>query len=181
MPHTTNRCERGGAEFHATASLESGHEGIMAKAPGSVYATGARGQSWLKIKQVRTLDLVIRRRNGARTAQGVAEQSAPGRARYGKRRVRDAGQNFQGMTDQMLAWQTEELLKHGDRARQHTVYVEPKMVVEIAFNDIQVSPRYVSGFALRFARVKRYRTDKTAAEADTLEMVRSLAGDLGIS
>ena len=86
------------------------------------------------------------------------------------------GKTFKGLTDEMLAWQTEQFLKLEIGRDSYTVYVEPKVVAEIAFNDIQISTRYVSGMALRFARVKRYRSDKTAADADTLETVRKLAG-----
>jgi DNA ligase-1 len=85
------------------------------------------------------------------------------------------GKTFKGLTDEMLAWQTAELLKLEIARDGHTVFVEPKIVVEIAFNDIQISPRYASGLALRFARVKRYRSDKTAAESDTYQTVQKLA------
>ena len=86
------------------------------------------------------------------------------------------GKTFKGLTDEMLAWQTEEFLKIDIGRDGHIVYVEPKLVVEIAFNEIQISPRYASGMALRFARVKRYRADKRVEDADTLETVRALAG-----
>ena len=86
------------------------------------------------------------------------------------------GKTFKGMTDEMLAWQTEQLLKLEIGRDEYTVYVQPKLVVEIAFSDLQVSPRYPSGLALRFARVKRYRTDKPAEAADTFETVQKLAG-----
>jgi len=86
------------------------------------------------------------------------------------------GKTFKGLTDEMLAWQTQELLKIEISRDNYTVYVEPKLVVEIAFNEIQVSPRYPNGWALRFARVKRYRTDKSAAQADTFQTVQKLAG-----
>jgi DNA ligase-1 len=88
------------------------------------------------------------------------------------------GKTFKGLTDEMLAWQTQELLRLEIGRDNYTVHVKPELVVEIAFNEIQVSPRYVSGLALRFARVKRYRTDKTASEADTFETVQRLAGIL---
>jgi DNA ligase-1 len=86
------------------------------------------------------------------------------------------GKTFKGLTDEMLAWQTEQLLKIEIARDSYTVHVEPKLVAEIAFNEIQVSPRYVSGLALRFARVKRYRPDKSAGDSDTFETVRKLAG-----
>ena len=88
------------------------------------------------------------------------------------------GKTFKGLTDEMLAWQTAELLKIEGARDAYTVYVEPKLVAEIAFGDIQVSPRYQSGLALRFARVKRYRLDKSPAEADSIEAVRKLATGL---
>ena len=86
------------------------------------------------------------------------------------------GKTFKGMTDEMLNWQTEALLAIETSRDSYTVFVEPKIVVEIAYSDIQTSPRYKSGLALRFARVKRYRTDKTAAEADTFDTVKKMAG-----
>jgi DNA ligase-1 len=86
------------------------------------------------------------------------------------------GKTFKGLTDEMLAWQTQELLRLEIARDSYTIYVEPKLVVEIAFNEIQISPRYASGLALRFARVKRYRLDKSAAEADTFETVQRLSG-----
>jgi len=149
----------------------------MAKSTTAGYAAGARGQSWLKIKQARTLDLVILaaewgngRRQGwlSNLHLGVRDTRKGGFAMLGK--------TFKGLTDEMLAWQTQELLKLEIARDGNTVHVEPKLVAEIAFNEIQVSPRYVSGLALRFARVKRYRTDKAAEEADTFETVQKLAG-----
>jgi DNA ligase-1 len=87
------------------------------------------------------------------------------------------GKTFKGMTDEMLAWQTQALLARETGRDQWTVYVRPELVVEIAFNDLQASPRYPGGLALRFARVKRYRTDKSAEEADTVETVRAIYRD----
>ncbi len=161
-----------------TASLTGGHEGIMAKAPESLYIAGARGQSWLKIKKVHTLDLVIlaaewgsgRRKGWLSNLHLGARNTETGGYAYA------GGKTFKGMTDEMLRWQTEQLLSIETSRDSYTVFVEPKIVVEIAYNDIQTSPRYESGFALRFARVKRYRTDKTAAEADTFDTVKLLAG-----
>jgi DNA ligase-1 len=91
------------------------------------------------------------------------------------------GKTFKGMTDEMLAWQTEQLLKIEIARDSYTVFVEPKLVAEIAFNEIQISPRYPSGLALRFARVKRYRPDKSATDADTFQTVRQMAGIEGNS
>ena len=139
------------------------------------YDAGNRGASWLKIKKVHRLDLVV-----------IAVEWGSGRRKgwlsnihLGARDGSDfvmLGKTFKGMTDEMLAWQTEQLLKLEIGRDEYTVYVQPKLVVEIAFSDLQVSPRYPSGLALRFARVKRYRTDKPAEAADTFETVQKLAG-----
>jgi DNA ligase-1 len=174
VPHTTTTSTDVAAEF-LRASLDQGHEGIMAKRTSSAYAAGARGQSWLKIKKVHTLDLVILaaewgngRREGwlSNLHLGARDTANGGFAMLGK--------TFKGLTDEMLRWQTEELLKLEVSRDRYTVYVQPKIVVEIAYGDIQASPRYESGMALRFARVKRYRTDKTPNEADTFETVKKL-------
>jgi len=176
VPHLVTGDPAQGAEFLRLA-LDQGHEGIMAKANDAAYAAGARGQSWLKIKKAHTLDLVILaaewghgRRHGSLSNLhlGARDTEGGGFAMLGK--------TFKGLTDEMLVWQTEQLLKLEISRDAWTVYVEPKLVAEIAFSDIQVSRRYPSGLALRFARVKRYREDKSAADADTLETVRKLAG-----
>jgi DNA ligase 1 len=176
IPHLTTSDSVRADEFLAH-SLQLGHEGIMAKAVNARYAAGARGQSWLKVKKARTLDLVILaaewghgRRHGklSNLHLGAPDTEKGGFAMLGK--------TFKGLTDEMLAWQTEQLLKLEISRDSFTVYVEPKLVVEIAFNEIQVSPRYPSGLALRFARVKRYRTDKSAGQADTFQTVQQLAG-----
>lgn len=165
------------AEDFLHQALDQGHEGVMAKSRTAGYAAGARGQSWLKIKKARTLDLVIlaaewgngRRRGWLSNLHlGARDTNKGGFAMLGK--------TFKGLTDAMLAWQTQELLKLEIARDAYTVYVEPRIVVEIAFNEIQVSPRYESGLALRFARVKRYRPDKSASESDTFETVQKLAG-----
>jgi DNA ligase-1 len=167
----------GDAEPFLRSALEQGHEGLMAKARTAPYAAGARGQSWLKIKQPRTLDLVILAAewgNGRR--QGWLSNLHLGARDTQKGGFAMLGKTFKGLTDEMLAWQTQEFLKIEIARDKYTVYVEPKLVAEIAFNEIQVSPRYESGLALRFARVKRYRPDKPASEADTFETVQRLAG-----
>jgi DNA ligase-1 len=149
----------------------------MAKARDAVYTAGARGQSWLKIKKPRTLDLVILAAewgNGRR--QGWLSNLHLGARDTEKGGFAMLGKTFKGLTDQMLEWQTQELLKLELARDSYTVYVEPKLVVEIAFNEIQVSPRYASGLALRFARVKAYRPDKSADLADTFATVQQLAG-----
>ncbi len=165
------------AEDFLHGALAQGHEGIMAKARGAGYAAGARGQSWLKIKHARTLDLVILAAewgNGRR--QGWLSNLHLGARDSVKGGFAMLGKTFKGLTDEMLAWQTQEFLKLEIARDQYTVYLEPKIVAEIAFNEIQISSRYESGLALRFARVKRYRPDKTAADADTFETVQKLAG-----
>ncbi|MBV8817481.1 MAG: hypothetical protein JO022_03935, partial [Acidobacteriaceae bacterium] len=176
IPHT-HAADVDAAEDFLRAALDGGHEGVMAKATTASYAAGARGQSWLKVKQARTLDLVVlaaewgngRRRGWLSNLHlGARDTVKGGFAMLGK--------TFKGLTDEMLAWQTEQFLKIEAARDAYTVYLEPKMVVEIAFNEIQASPRYVSGLALRFARVKRYRPDKSASEADTFETVQKLAG-----
>ena len=160
------------AEFLARA-LERGHEGIMAKALDAAYEAGRRGRRWLKIKPARTLDLVV-----------LAAEWGHGRRKgwlsnlhLGARNSVDGsfvmlGKTFKGLTDEMLAWQTSKLLALEAARDAYTVYVRPELVVEVAFNDVQSSPHYPGGVALRFARVKRYRPDKSAAEADTIEEVR---------
>ena len=165
------------AEDFLHAALQSGNEGIMAKSRTAGYAAGARGQSWLKIKKARTLDLVVLAAewgNGRR--QGWLSNLHLGARDTVKGGFAMLGKTFKGLTDEMLAWQTQEFLKLEVARDKYTVYLEPKLVAEIAFNEIQVSSRYVSGLALRFARVKRYRPDKNAAEADTFETVQKLAG-----
>jgi DNA ligase-1 len=164
------------ARAFATKALAHGHEGVMAKALAAPYAAGRRGAAWLKIKQPRTLDLVILaaewghgRRQGwlSNLHLGARDPATNGFVMLGK--------TFKGLTDQMLAWQTERLQQLEIGRDRYTVFVRPELVVEIAFNEIQESPVYPGGLALRFARVKRYRTDKVAADADTIDSVRALA------
>lgn len=156
-------------------AIGSGHEGVMAKALDAPYAAGRRGHAWLKVKQARTLDLVV-----------LAVEWGSGRRRgtlsnlhLGARDVERGGfvmlgKTFKGLTDDMLAWQTTRLLAL-ERARDgYTIHVRPELVVEIAFNEIQASPHYPGRLALRFARVKRYRTDKMASETDTFQTVQGV-------
>jgi DNA ligase-1 len=175
IPHIVASNEAIGHTFLAQA-LAQGHEGVMVKSLNAPYTAGARGETWLKVKHVRTLDLVVlaaewghgRRRGWLSNLHlGAPDTVKGGFAMLGK--------TFKGLTDEMLAWQTQELLKLEISRDNYTVYVQPKLVVEIAFNEIQVSPRYVSGLALRFARVKRYRPDKAASEADTFQTVQELS------
>jgi DNA ligase 1 len=150
------------------AALSRGHEGIMAKALDAPYEAGHRGRRWLKVKPTRTLDLVVlaaewghgRRQGWLSNLHLGARDPAGGFVMLGK--------TFKGMTDEMLTWQTTRLLELEAARDGYTVYVRPELVVEVAFNDVQASPQYPGGLALRFARVKRYRTDKSAADADTI-------------
>jgi DNA ligase-1 len=161
--------------FFADA-LRRGHEGIMAKAVDAPYEAGRRGASWLKIKPAHTLDLVIlavERGNGRR--QGWLSNLHLGARDPENGGFVMLGKTFKGLTDEMLAWQTrklQELAVAGEGG--WVVHVRPELVVEIAFSDVQESPQYPAGMALRFARVKRYREDKTAAEADTIDTVRKI-------
>ena len=162
------------ARFYAEA-LREGHEGLMAKAPGSRYEAGRRGGSWLKIKSAHTLDLVVlaaewgsgRRRGWLSNLHlGARDPAGGGFVMLGK--------TFKGLTDETLEWQTRELLARETVRDEWTVHVRPELVVEIAFNDLQRSSQYPGGIALRFARLKGYRPDKSAADADTIETVRAL-------
>jgi DNA ligase-1 len=163
------------ADAFLREALARGHEGEMAKALGAPYAAGSRGSSWLKVKQARTLDLVIlgaewgngRRRGWLSNLHlGARDPDRGGFVMLGK--------TFKGLTDEMLTWQTDRLLGLEIGRDAYTVFVRPELVAEIAFNEIQASPQYPGGLALRFARVKRYRTDKTAAEADTIGAVQDI-------
>ncbi len=165
------------AEEFLRRALDAGHEGIVAKSREAAYAAGARGQGWMKVKKAHTLDLVILAAEwGSGRRKGWLSNLHLGARDTGKGGFAMLGKTFKGLTDEMLRWQTAEFLKAEIGRDAYTVYVEPKIVAEIAFSDIQVSPRYPSGMALRFARVKRYRGDKTAANADTVEMVKRIAG-----
>jgi len=156
-------------------ALDAGHEGLMAKGLASPYTAGQRGFHWLKLKSAHTLDLVI-----LAVEQGSGRRHAwLSNLHLGARDPETGsfvmlGKTFKGLTDAMLRWQTEKLGALATRREGHVVHVRPELVAEIAFGDVQESPRYPAGLALRFARVKRYREDKTPAEADTLETVRAL-------
>ena len=155
-------------------ALALGHEGVMAKAMKAPYRSGRRGAGWLKVKRARTLDLVVlaaewghgRRKGRLSNLHLGARDPAAGFVMLGK--------TFKGLTDDMLEWQTRELLARELRRDDGTVHVRPELVVEIAFNDLQESPHYPGGLALRFARVKGYRPDKRPQEADTIETVRRI-------
>jgi DNA ligase-1 len=156
-------------------AIERGHEGIMAKSPDSIYEAGSRGASWLKVKPVHTLDLVVlavERGHGRR--QGKLSNIHLGARDPATGGFQMLGKTFKGMTDAMLEWQTRRFQELAIQDDGWVVHVRPEQVVEVAFNNVQRSPHYESGMALRFARVKRYRSDKTALEADTVEMVRAI-------
>jgi ATP-dependent DNA ligase I len=175
VPHLSTGEANEGHRFLEEA-LARGHEGIMAKSPDSQYVIGARGGAWLKIKHVKTLDLVILAAEwGSGRRKGWLSNLHLGARDVEKGGFAMLGKTFKGLTDEMLAWQTAELQKIEMARDRYTIYVEPKIVVEIAFNDLQVSPRYPSGLALRFARVKRYRTDKVVEQSDTFQTVRGMA------
>jgi len=162
------------AEF-AGRALAAGHEGVMAKAVDGLYAAGRRGAAWLKVKQARTLDLVILAAEwGSGRRRGTLSNLHLGARDAERGGFVMLGKTFKGLTDEMLAWQTTKFLELEIGRDDYTVYVRPEVVAEIAFNEIQASPQYPGGVALRFARVKRYRSDKTAAEADTIATVLSM-------
>ncbi len=161
------------AEAFMRAALDSGHEGLMAKACDAVYAAGNRGSNWIKLKEAHTFDLVVLAAEwGSGRRTGFLSNLHLG-ARDPNGGWVMLGKTFKGLTDELLRSQTEAFLARETRRDAHTVYVRPELVVEIAFNDIQRSPHYPGGLALRFARVKRYRPDKTADQADTIEQVRA--------
>jgi DNA ligase-1 len=171
------------AEAFYDDALRRGHEGVMVKSLASAYEPGRRAASWLKVKRLHTLDLVVLaaewghgRRNGWLSNLHLAARDADTGSFV------MLGKTFKGMTDEMLAWQTRAMLERETHRDDWTVWLRPEMVVEIAFNDLQASPRYPGGLALRFARVKRHRPDKAAADADTIETVRAIyAGQLARS
>ena len=156
-------------------ALAAGHEGVVVKDASSPYVAGRRGKAWRKVKPVRTYDLVVLgaewghgRRQGrlSNLHLGARDPAGGGFVMVGK--------TFKGMTDVLLEWQTRELLAREVDRSGIAVLVRPELVVEIALDGVQASTRYPGGVALRFARVKRYRPDKDAAEADTIDMLRAL-------
>jgi DNA ligase-1 len=163
------------AQAFFAAALAAGHEGVMVKAEHGLYEAGRRGALWLKVKPAHTLDLVVLaaewgsgRRKGtlSNLHLGARDPDTGGWVMLGK--------TFKGLTDELLAWQTQALLERELRRDGHVVHVRPELVVEIAFDGIQQSKQYPGGVALRFARVRGYRPDKPASEADTIAMVRAL-------
>jgi DNA ligase-1 len=156
-------------------SLRAGHEGVVVKDAAAPYAAGRRGKAWRKVKPVRTYDLVVL---GAEWGHG-RRRGRLSNLHLGARDPRTGafvmvGKCFKGLTDELLRWQTSELLARESSRRGIAVLVRPELVVEIALDGVQSSSRYPGGVALRFARVKRYRPDKTAAEADVIDDLRAL-------
>lgn len=162
------------AQRFADRTLQAGHEGVVVKAAGCAYEAGRRGHAWVKVKPALTLDLVVlaaewgsgRRAGSLSNLHLGARDPAGGFVMLGK--------TFKGMTDQVLRWQTARLQALATRLDGHVVHVRPELVAEIAFDGIQTSRRYPGGMALRFARLRRYRPDKDAGQADTVDAVRRL-------
>jgi DNA ligase-1 len=164
------------AEAFADA-VGQGFEGIVVKDLDAPYAAGRRDAAWVKVKPRHTFDLVVTaaewghgRRQGWLSNLHLAARDPAGGG------LVMLGKTFKGLTDELLGWQTTELLRREVRRTAGTVHVEPSLVVEIACDGLQASTRYPGGVALRFARVLRYRPDKSADEADTIETVRALSG-----
>jgi DNA ligase-1 len=177
MPRLVTASAQEATEFFQDA-VAKGHEGVVVKSLATPYAAGRRGAGWIKVKPRHTLDLVVLavewghgRRKGwlSNLHLGARDPETGGWVMLGK--------TFKGLTDELLTWQTARFLELEDHRDDWTVFVRPEQVVEIAFDGVQRSPRYPGGVALRFARVLRYREDKPAAEADTIDAVRALAAE----
>jgi DNA ligase-1 len=163
------------AEAFLTDALATGHEGVMVKALDSLYEAGRRGASWRKVKPVRTLDLVVLAAEwGHGRRRGWLSNLHLGARDPDSGDLVMVGKTFKGLTDELLTWQTARLQEIASRQDDFTVYVRPELVVEIAVDGVQASTRYSGGVALRFARVRGYRPDKSADEADTIDAVRAL-------
>jgi ATP-dependent DNA ligase I len=175
MPRLVTASPDEATDFFADA-VARGHEGVVVKSLSAPYEAGRRGSGWIKVKPRHTLDLVVlavewghgRRRGWLSNLHlGARDPENGGFVMLGK--------TFKGMTDHMLEWQTTRLLELEDHRDEYTVYVRPELVVEIAFDGVQRSPRYPGGVALRFARVLRYLEDKAADDADTIGAVLELS------
>lgn len=171
--HASDTGARDAADAFFAATLERGHEGVVVKDLAAPYSAGRRGASWLKVKPVHTLDLLVTavewgsgRRTGKLSNLHLAALGPDGAPVM-------LGKTFKGLTDQLLAWQTERLLALSTGDDGHVVTVRPELVVEIAYDGLQRSTRYPAGVTLRFARVLRYREDKRPEEADTVATVLS--------
>ncbi|MDH3223993.1 MAG: ATP-dependent DNA ligase [Gemmatimonadota bacterium] len=174
LPSVTTDAPDVGEAFLEEARA-AGHEGVMVKDPASAYQAGRRGKSWLKVKPANTLDLVVlavERGSGRRSGWlsnihlGARDPEGGGFVMLGK--------TFKGMTDEVLRWQTKTFPQYATEETRHVLRLRPHFVAEIAFNEIQKSPRYPGGLALRFARLKGYRPDKAPSDADSMDAVRAL-------
>ncbi len=168
------------AEAFSQEALRAGHEGVVVKAVDSPYTAGRRGSGWIKVKPVHTYDLVVLacewgsgRRQGWLSNLHLGALDPPGEFGDPGGLVM-VGKTFKGLTDELLRWQTDRFQQIEVRRAAGTVWVRPVVVVEVAIDGVQASPRYPGGVALRFARVKRYRDDKHPGEADTIQTLRSL-------
>lgn len=172
VPRLITADEDEASAFMADA-LARGHEGVVAKALDAGYEAGRRGSAWLKLKQADTLDLVVLAAEwGSGRRQGWLSNLHLGARDPEHGGFVMLGKTFKGLTDTLLEWQTRELLARETHRDGRIVYVRPELVVEIAYEGVQTSTRYAGGMALRFARVRRYREDKTAADADTVAGIR---------
>jgi DNA ligase-1 len=174
FPRLITASEAEASDFYR-AALAAGHEGVMAKSLDAPYEAGNRGSSWLKIKRVHTLDLVVLAAewgHGRRT--GLLSNLHLGALDPASGEYVMLGKTFKGLTDAMLERQTQEFLAREIRRDSGIVYVRPELMAEIAFSDLQASIRYPGGLALRLARVKRYRDDKRVEDADTMDTVRRI-------
>lgn len=173
VPEAGDADARRAAEAFLAETLERGHEGVVVKDLAAAYSAGRRGASWLKVKPVHTLDLVVLAAEwGSGRRTGKLSNLHLG-ARRPDGTFAMLGKTFKGLTDALLEWQTEKLRELATGEDGHVVTVRPELVVEIAYDGLQRSTRYPAGVTLRFARVLRYREDKTAQEADTVETVLS--------
>ncbi|MDX3374733.1 ATP-dependent DNA ligase [Streptomyces sp. ME02-6991-2A] len=173
VPDPEDTDARRAAEAFLAETLERGHEGVVVKDLAAAYSAGRRGASWLKVKPVHTLDLVVLAAEwGSGRRTGKLSNLHLG-ARRPDGTFAMLGKTFKGLTDALLEWQTEKLRALATGEDGHIVTVRPELVVEIAYDGLQRSTRYPAGVTLRFARVLRYREDKTAQEADTVETVLS--------
>jgi DNA ligase-1 len=168
------------AEQLSRDALAAGHEGVVVKAVDAPYAAGRRGKSWVKVKPVLTFDLVVLgaewgsgRRRGWLSNLHLGARDPAGEFGEPDGYVM-VGKTFKGLTDELLRWQTAEFPEHESHRTASTLFLRPELIVEIAIDGVQRSPRYPGGIALRFARVKGYRDDKSPAEADTIQTLRSL-------
>jgi DNA ligase-1 len=173
VPRLVTDDEAAAAQFFAGA-IDHGHEGVVVKSLQAPYEAGRRGAGWIKVKPRHTLDLVVLASEwGHGRRVGVLSNLHLG-ARDGRGGFVMLGKTFKGLTDELLAWQTAQFLQLETHRDSYTVYVRPELVVEIAFDGVQTSPRYPGGVALRFARVLRYRPDKLASDADDIDAVLAI-------